>query len=263
MLGALCGDIVGSAYEWNSTKNGDFTMFAPGTCFTDDTVLTTAVASALLDGTDYGESIIRHAERYPDAGYGNMFQRWVKKGDMVPYGSFGNGSAMRVSPVGWAFETLEQTLIEARKTAEVTHDHPEGIKGAMAVAGTVYLARRGFSKHDITVWITEGFDYDLDRTVEDIRPHYDFDETCSGTVPEALVCFLDADSWEKAVRNAVSLGGDADTLGCITGAVGEAYWGHVPERVAEKAMALLDPVIRDVLCRFRLRYGFRRAARPR
>lgn len=255
MLGAISGDIIGSVFEATPIKEKDFPLFSQGSIFTDDTVMTLAVARAILTDKDYGAHMVDLGRRYPHAGYGGRFASWLASGGGEPYNSFGNGSAMRVSPLGWAFETLEQTLEEAERSAVVTHNHPEGIKGAQSVAGAIYLARHGIGKHEIMDWISETFGYDLDRLVEDIRPGYSFDVTCQGSVPEAIVAFLDADDFEDAVRNAVSLGGDADTQACITGAIAEAFWGGVPSHIGEKAISILDPFLRDIYLEFRDRFN--------
>jgi ADP-ribosylglycohydrolase len=211
MIGAIAGDIIGSVHEFHPIKTKTFSLFGNGNTFTDDTVLTVAVADAILTGWDYGVVIAEYAERYPKAGYGGSFRQWVRSWDRKPYGSFGNGSAMRVSPVGWAFDNVRDVLREARRSAEVTHNHPEGIKGAQATALAVFLARTGTSKAKIKAEIQKRFGYDLNRTLDQIRPDYEFDVTCQGSAPEAIIAFLESDSYEDAVRNAVSLGGDADT----------------------------------------------------
>jgi ADP-ribosylglycohydrolase len=179
----------------------------------------------------------------------------VANGGGKPYNSYGNGSAMRVSPVGWAFNSLERTMEEAEKSAAVTHDHPEGIKGAKAVAGAIYLARNGAAKSEIRIWVTDNFKYDLDRLVKEIRPGYTFDASCQRTVPEAVISFLEGEGYEDSIRNAVSLGGDSDTLACITGAIAEAYWGGVPKHIARKSLDRLDPRITEILEAFRIRFG--------
>lgn len=258
MLGAISGDIIGSVFEFDPIKETRFPLFSQGSVFTDDTVMTLAVARAILAGSDYGAHMVDLGRRYPHAGYGGMFASWLAGGGGRPYNSFGNGSAMRVAPVGWAFDTLEQTLEEAERSASVTHDHPEGIKGARSVAGAIYLARNGASKHEILDWVSETFGYDLDRLVEDIRPRYSFDVTCQGSVPEAIVAFLDADDFEDAVRNAVSLGGDADTQACIAGAIAEAFWGEVPSHIAKKTISILDPALREIYLEFRDRFDLQK-----
>ena len=241
MMGAIAGDIVGSVYEHHPIKTKDFPLFQPGSRFTDDSVLTVAVANAILTGCPYRDAVLKWGRRYPDAGYGGTFIRWLQADDPAPYHSWGNGSAMRVGPVGWAFDTEDEVLRQAQMTAEITHDHPEGIKGAQATALAVYLARTGADKAMIRTRIESQFGYDLARTVESIRLAYEFDVSCQGTVPEALIAFLDAESYEDAVRNAVSLGGDADTLACIAGAVAEAFHGAVPDPIRTEVLARLTP----------------------
>jgi ADP-ribosylglycohydrolase len=250
MFGAIAGDIIGSAYEHNPIKTKTFDLFGNGSTFTDDTVLTIAVADAILTGRDYGTVLADYAERYPKAGYGSSFKQWVKSWDRKPYNSFGNGSAMRVSPIGWAFNTVREVLREAKRSAEVTHNHPEGIKGARATALAVFLARTGTSKAKIKTEIQKRFGYDLNRTLDQIRPTYTFDVTCQGSVPESIIAFLESESYEDAVRNAVSLGGDADTQACIAGAIAEAFYGGVPEEIAERAVNYLPADLKKVVASF-------------
>lgn len=239
MIGAIAGDIIGSVYEFGRTKSKEFPLFSPGSAFTDDSVLTVAVAQAIMTDGDYRESVLEFGRRYPNAGYGGFFMRWLSSPNPRPYNSWGNGSAMRASPVGFAFESVEDVLREAKRSAEITHDHPEGIKGAQAAALAVFLARTEWDKDLIRTEITSRFGYDLDRTVGDIRPTYGFDESCQRTVPEAIVAFLDSASYEDAIRNAISLGGDSDTLACITGGIAEAYYGPIPAVIMEQVKAIL------------------------
>ncbi len=246
MIGAIAGDIIGSVYEHRPIKTKDFPLFDARCKFTDDTVLTVAVADAILSKTAYAHSIRRIGRRYPGAGYGGFFIRWLYSDDESPYNSWGNGSAMRVSPVGFAFSTEEEVLRQARMTAEITHNHREGIKGAEATALAVFLARTGHDKETIKARIKAVFGYDLDRTVNGIRPSYSFDVSCQGTVPEAIIAFIDSESYEDAVRNAISLGGDSDTLACITGAIAEAFYGGVPEGIRAKVEELLTPDLWEV-----------------
>jgi len=250
LYGAVAGDIVGSAFERRPVKTTDFPLFSPASRWTDDTVLTVATAEVLLTGGDFEEAYRRWGRRYPDAGYGRGFRHWLLSRHPEPYQSFGNGSAMRVSPVGWTCGTLEETLELARSSALPTHDHPEGIKGAQAVAAAVFLARSGASKTEIRSEIETRFGYDLRRTLDEIRPVYAFDPTCQGSVPEALIAFLESDSFEDALRKAVSLGGDSDTQACIAGAVAEAFYGGVPAEVADRVRALLPAEMVRILDRF-------------
>lgn len=259
MLGAIAGDIIGSAHEFQQKKTMDFPLFAESSRFTDDTVLTVAVADCLLTGAPYVERFHEYTRDYPDRCYGLRFWRWVESGSREPYNSWGNGAAMRVSPVGLARPTLEEVLCEAKRSAEVAHDHPEGVRGAQATAAAVFLARQGESKARIRQFIQTKFAYDLNRTVEDIRPTYSFNESCQGTVPEAIIAFLDSSDYEETVRLAISLGGDADTLACIAGGIAEPFYGGVPKDIAELAMARLDDRLRDVVLRFSRRYGGRTA----
>jgi len=251
MIGAVVGDIIGSVHEFDAPKHADFPLFDDAARFTDDTVLTIAVADCILSGASYVDKFHEYARAYPDRIYGSRFVHWVETGSREPYNSWGNGSAMRVSPVGFAKPDLDAVLAEAKRSAEVTHNHPEGIKGAQATAAAIHLALSGKSKDQIRESIESLFGYDLSRSVEEIRPTYDFNESCQGTVPEAMVAFLDSDSYESAVRLAISLGGDADTLACITGGIAEAYYGGVPAEIAERGLAKLDERLHDVVVRFR------------
>jgi ADP-ribosylglycohydrolase len=259
MIGAIAGDIIGSAYEHRPIKRKDFPLFSPGSTFTDDSVLTIAVAKAILTGTPYRDALLELGRKYPGAGYGGAFFHWLFTPDPRPYNSWGNGSAMRVSPVGFAFDTVEEVLAEARKTAEVTHNHPEGIKGAQATALAVFLARTGKGKEEIRKEIQSRFGYDLGRTVGRIRPAYSFDVSCHGTVPEAIISFLDSDSYEDAVRNAVSLGGDSDTLACITGGIAQAFYGEVPPHIVQQVRDVLDQELWEITEAFCRKFGIRLA----
>jgi ADP-ribosylglycohydrolase len=250
MRGAIAGDVIGSLYEWDRIKTTDFPLFRPESHWTDDSVLTVAVAEVLLGGGDYSATIRKWGLRYPHAGYGGMFRRWLASGRDRPYNSFGNGSAMRVSAVGWLRHSVEEVLAEAARSAEVTHNHPEGIKGAQAVALAILRARTGATREEMRLELVARFGYDLDRRMEEVRPDSQFDETCQGSVPEALIAFFEADSWEAAVRNAVSLGGDADTQACIAGAVAEAYYGGVPGEIWAEVEKRLPPDMVKVVRRF-------------
>lgn len=254
MLGAIAGDIIGSVYEFNNTKLYDFELFSHQSRFTDDTVLTVAVADCLLNGKDYASTIWEYGNRYPDRGYGARFFEWLGSDDRKPYNSFGNGSAMRVTPVGFACDTLDEVLVEARRSAEVTHNHPEGIKGAQAVAAAIFLARRGRDKPYIREYITDAFGYNLTRTIEEIWPNYGFDETCQGSVPQAITAFLESKGYEDAVRQAVSLGGDSDTIACIAGGIAQAHYGCVPVAIAVEVRQRLDPPLLSILDEFNVRF---------
>ena len=246
MIGALTGDIVGSIYEFNNIKTTAFPLFQESCCFTDDTVLTVALADALLGGKSYEVIMRDYYLRYPDAGYGGTFRSWARREIDGPYHSWGNGSAMRTSPVGWAFNSLEEVLIKAEEYAAITHDHPEGIKGAQAAAAAIFLGRTGASKDDIRRYASTTFGYDLSRSCDQIRPGYRFDVSCQGTLPPAITAFLESTDFESALRLAVSLGGDSDTLACITGGIAEAFYGGVPRPVFRQTMDFLDKQLRSV-----------------
>jgi len=255
MLGAIAGDVIGSVYERHPIKSTDFPLLQPRSRFTDDTVLTVAVAHAILEEEPYSEALRRYGRAYPHAGYGGAFEAWLFAPEAPPYGSYGNGAAMRVSPVGYAFGDVRTVLAEARRSAEPSHNHPEGIKGAQTTALAVYLARTGHDKDAIRCEIAARFGYDLERTVDGIRPSYSFDVTCQGTVPEAIIAFLDSRDYEDAVRLAVSLGGDSDTLACIAGGIAQAYYGGVPEAITREVRARLPDEFLDVIDRFTASYG--------
>jgi ADP-ribosylglycohydrolase len=249
MIGAIAGDIIGSVYEWNNIKTKQFDLFSPDCFFTDDTVLTVALAESILTGTDYVSLMKAYYRRYPGAGYGGYFHHWAQAQASEPYNSWGNGAAMRISPVAFAFNTLDEVLVRAAEYTAVTHNHPEGIKGAQATAAAIFLARTGSQKADIKRYTAKTFGYDLSPSVDDIRTHYRFDESCQGTVPQAIVCFLESTSFEDAIRNAISLGGDSDTLACITGGIAQAHYG-VPLSIVDRAMSILDEELRGVTARF-------------
>jgi len=255
MLGAIAGDVIGSVYEARPAKTTDFALFPQGSRFTDDTVLTIATAEALLGDGDYAGAYRRYGRAFPAAGYGASFYRWLFSADAGPYESWGNGAAMRVSPLGFALDSVEDVLAEAARSAAVTHNHPEGVKGAQATALAIFLARTGVDKAGIRSEIQHRFAYDLTRSLDAIRPGYRFDVSCQGSVPESLIAFLEASDFAGAVRNAVSLGGDADTMACIAGGVAEAFYGAVPEQIAEKVRSRLPDAFLNVLDRFANRYG--------
>ncbi len=254
MLGAIAGDIIGSIYESNNIKTKEFPLFDPRCHFTDDTVLTVALADAILNEGVYSTLMKSYVHRYPNAGYGASFYWWALSTGDQPYHSYGNGAAMRISPVGWAFDRLEEVLEKARQFTEVTHNHPEGIKGAQAIAAAIFLARTGRSKEEIRSYIETTFHYDLSRTLDEIRPRYVFDASCQGTVPQAIRAFLESRDFEDAIRNAISIGGDSDTLACIAGGIAEAFYGGVPRLISEKVWKILDEDLRDVILKFRNKY---------
>lgn len=255
MIGAIAGDIIGSIYEGQFVGRTNFPLFAPGCRFTDDSVLTCAVAEHLLDGTDLVRLFKDHFRAYPHAGYGGSFIRWAGSDRVAAYNSFGNGSAMRVSPVAHAFNDLDEVLEHARRTAAVTHDHPEGTKGAQAIAAAIFLARTGHDKGAIASYVTRTFGYNLDRTVEELCALGEFDVTCQKTVPQAITAFLGSDDFESAVRNAIAIGGDSDTLACMAGGIAEAYYGGVPASIVERTHALLDERLGSVARRFIATFG--------
>lgn len=251
MLGAIAGDIIGSWYEFHAIKTKEFELFPPKSKFTDDTTLSMAIAKSILEDEPYLNNVVDFGLRYFDVGYGGFFKKWLKGEEHEPYNSWGNGSAMRVSPIAWAFDNEEQVLKEARKSAEITHNHPEGIKGAEATALAIFMARMGKTKEEIRERITEDFEYDLSRTVDEIRPNYKFEVSCQKSVPESIICFLDADSFEDCIRNCVSLGGDADTMAAIAGAIAEAYYGGVPKEIEDKINAYLPDEFIEIMHRFK------------
>lgn len=255
MLGAIAGDIIGSVHERLGTKTKDFPLFVPGSRFTDDTVLTIAVADHLLHGGDLVDTFHDYFHAYPHAGYGGTFIQWALVRSRAPYQSWGNGSAMRVSPVGFACSTIQDVLAQAKASAEVTHDHPEGTKGAQATAAAIFLARTGHDKEDIRDFVMSEFDYDLSARLDDLRGAYRFDVSCQGSVPQSILAFLESTDYEDAVRNAISLGGDADTMACVAGGIAEAYYGGVPDAIRRRALETLDDRLRGVVEAFAARFG--------
>ena len=261
LLGAIAGDVIGSVYEFVPVKSTDFQLFHGnsesrlGSTFTDDSVMTVAVADWLLHGGSLTNIMQYYGKEYPNAGYGGMFYHWLFDKNPQPYNSFGNGSGMRVSPVGWAFDTLEETLDAAEESAAVTHNHPEGIKGAQAIASCIYLARTGKNKEEIKEYVSERFSYDLSRTCDDIRPGYSFNETCQGSVSESIICFLESTDYESAIRLAVSLGGDADTMGSMAGGIAEAYYGEIPELIRAMTLKRIPSDFIEILYAFGEKYN--------
>lgn len=284
MIGACAGDIIGSIYEGRPFKSTEFPLFGSGVRYTDDSVLTIATAAVLLGDFDtsggaaigtaggsiplnlrsretYARAYKQYGRYYTGRGYGGNFAGWLRSDTLVAYGSFGNGSAMRVSPVGFAFDTEEEVLAEAEASSAATHDHTEGINGAQAIALAVFLARRDAdeksksdTKEKIRREIERRFGYDLSRSIDEIRPSYRFNPTCQGSVPESIISFLESDSWEDAVRNAISLGGDADTMADMAGAIAEAYYGGVPKTVRKQVENILDPQIWKIVKKFYRRF---------
>mgnify|MGYP003606855958 FL=1 len=263
MLGAILGDIVGSIYEFNNIKTKHFELLNKRSTFTDDSILTIAVADWLLEGALSKERLIftlkQYVRKYPNpmGGYGSRFQQWAFSDENEPYNSWGNGSAMRVAAVGWAFDTLKETESIAKLTAEITHNHPEGIKGAQATAAAIFMARTLSTKQEIKEYIERKYGYNLSRSCDEIRPTYRFNESCAGTVPEAIIAFLDSSDFESAIRLAVSLGGDTDTLTCITGGIAEAFYA-IPVWMKEKTLEYLPGNLKAVVDRFQKTIGYRK-----
>lgn len=264
MLGAIIGDAAGSVYEFDNIKTTDFPFFINRSAYTDDSVMSVAVADWLLHDSSHKQSTleetmvrIAHDFPCPMGGYGGFFYHWLFSGrERKPYNSWGNGSAMRVSAVGWAFDTLDETLRVAELSASITHNHIEGIKGAQATAAAIFLARNGKTKSEIKAYIEEQFGYDLHRTCDEIRPHYQFEESCQRTVPEAIVAFLDSSDFEIAIRLAVSLGGDSDTLACITGGIAEAFYKKIPEEIVLQMWQRLPKYFQQILKDMQIRFGY-------
>lgn len=254
MIGAIAGDIIGSVYEGHNIKSIDFQLFDPNCRFTDDTVLTVAIADAILTGSNYAEKLREYFRLYPNRGYGPGFRKWAASGIDQPYFSTGNGSAMRVSPVGFAFDTLEKVLEEAKKSAEVTHNTEEAIFGAQAIASSIFMARKGKIKGEIKQYIEETFGYDLNGSIERLREDYHFDATCKGSVPQAVIAFLESESYEDTVRKAISIGGDSDTIACMAGGIAQAFYGGVPAKIIEKVKSILDQRLNRVVTDFITRY---------
>lgn len=278
MLGAIIGDTVGSVYEFHNIKTMNFPLFSPESNYTDDSIMTMAVADWLLKDPTHGmdaleASFISFARKYPCpmGGYGGGFNRWLffpeelgdyesgdfKPGTRHPYNSWGNGSAMRASANGWMFDTLEETERVAGLSAAITHNHPEGIKGAQSTAAAIFMARNGSSKEEIRCYITEKYGYNLNRTCDEIRPVYGWDGSCQGTVPEAMVAFFDSTDFESAIRLAVSLGGDSDTLACITGGIAEAFYKEIPDDIALTEWNLLPEDFKEILKEIEAKSSYR------
>ncbi|GMO42967.1 MAG: ADP-ribosylglycohydrolase family protein [Treponemataceae bacterium] len=257
MYGALAGDICGSIYEWHNRKTEtpeEIDLFDSRCHFTDDSVLTAGVADALLSGGDYKAGILNWARKYPRSGFGGSFKKWFRDENPQPYNSLGNGSAMRANPVGWAFDTLEETLDEAKKSAEVTHNHPEGIKGAQATAAAIFLARNGTTKAEIKEYVEKEFAYDLSADLGELRKTYRFDVICRGTVPPAIMAFLASNDFAHALQTAISLGGDTDTLACITGSIAEAFYKEIPAKLVGFIEGKIPHDMKRVIKRFHEKY---------
>lgn len=255
MIGAIAGDVIGSVFEWRNVKTTEFPLFCDSSKFTDDTVMTVAVADHILNGIGYIDAFKSWGIKYPWSGYGLNFSRWLFSEDSKPYNSWGNGSAMRVSPVGFAFKSLEEVLEEARRSAEVTHNHPEGIKGAQATASAIFLARQGESKKRIKKYVEKNFAYNLRRTLSDIIPTYSFDESCQGSVPEAIIAFLESEDFEDTIRKAISIGGDSDTIACIAGGISQAYYRDIPSNILVGVKERLTPDLLLIVEQFNSKFG--------
>lgn len=253
IIGAIAGDIIGSIYEFHPIKTKEFSLFSKKSTFTDDTIMTLAVAKWLLNDRDSKEELVKQLQyfgnSYPYGGYGRMFHNWLHTENPKPYGSWGNGSAMRVSPVAWVGDSLEEVQKLAKASSVVTHDHPEGVKGALAIADAVYLARLGSSKEEIKDHVQIRYGYNLERTLDEIRPYYKFDVSCQGCVGESIICFLEGEDYEDTIRNCISLGGDADTMAAIAGGIASAYW-EVPNEICNNAIQRLDNQLLEVLNEF-------------
>jgi ADP-ribosylglycohydrolase len=257
ILGAIAGDVIGSVFEFNNVKTTDFDLFTHGSCPTDDSILTFATMDSILNNIDFAQAYQKYGRKYPDpaGGYGERFFQWIYEEPPKPYNSWGNGSAMRISPVGWAYESLEEVLFHAKRSAEVTHNHPEGIKGAQAAASAIFLARTGKNKDEIKRYITAAYNYDLERKIDDIRPEYEFEVSCQRSVPEAIIAFLESTDYESAVRLAVSLGGDSDTIACITGGIAEAYYKTIPDYIIKNVLRVIPNELLAILKAFSLKYA--------
>jgi ADP-ribosylglycohydrolase len=250
IIGAIAGDVIGSVYEWQNVKTTDFKLFSKRSKFTDDSVLTVAVADSILNKKDFAETIWKYGRKYYDRGYGGNFRKWLNSHDKKPYGSYGNGSAMRVSAAGFAANSLNEALETAKQSAEVTHNHQEGIKGAQATAAAIFMAKNGKSKQEIKEYVSKSFAYDLNFTLDEIRPGYTFDVSCQGSVPQAIVAFLESKDYENAIRLAISIGGDSDTIACITGGIAAAFYKEISENILETVSGLLPDGFIKILNRF-------------
>ncbi len=250
IIGAIAGDILGSSYQCKNPKTTSFKLLQPDATYTDDTVLTIAIADSLINKKKFAPTLAEYGKKYPDRGYGKNFSQWIHTQSLLPYNSYGNGSAMRVSPIGFMYNNLEKVIKTAKQSAEITHDHVEGIKGAQAIAAAVFLARIGKSKHDIKNFIIHTFIYDLDFTIEGIRSTYSFQDSCQNTVPQAIVAFLESNDYESAIRLAISLGGDSDTLACMTGGIAAAFYKEIPTNIIEFVNTKLPSEFIDIINKF-------------
>ena len=255
MIGAIAGDIIGSVFEGNNIKTTDFPLFSKDSRYTDDTVLTIALADSILNDTNYIDKLKEYTRRYPNAGYGRGFKKWAFSEDRNPYNSNRNGAAMRVSPVGFAYNNLDEVLEKAKESAEVTHNHPEGIKGAQATASSIFWARNGSTKEEIKSSIEDKFEYKFNFTLDEIRPNYSWDVSAEGSVPQAIEAFLESESYEHSIRLAISIGGDSDTIACINGGIAQAFYGGVPEEIKREIPKYLDDNLNEVVRNFCTQYN--------
>lgn len=255
MIGAIIGDIVGSRFEKYNIKSKSFDLFTKSSRFTDDTVLTVAIANALVTGSDFEENVRKFGRKYPLAGYGGTFKKWLLGVVKGPYNSWGNGSAMRVSPIGFAFTDEKDVWEIARQSAAITHNHPEGIKGAQAIAIAIFLAKSGRSKEEIKNHIESNFHYNLSRKIDEIREHYAFDVSCQGSVPESIIAFLESNDYEDAIRTAISIGGDSDTIACMAGGIAQAFYKKIPDDLIQRAREKLPIHFLHIIDQFAEEYG--------
>jgi ADP-ribosylglycohydrolase len=254
IIGAIAGDVLGSIYEWNNIKTTEFDLFNDNCKFTDDSVLTISITNSLLNNIPYKDSVLKYALNYPNKGYGGMFKEWIYNIDRKPYNSYGNGSAMRVSSIGFYYNTLHEVLEQAKQSAIITHNHIEGIKGAQAIASCIFLARTGSSKEEIKEYIERTFDYNLNQTIEEIRPTYIFNETCQGSVPQSIICFLESNDYESAIRLGIILGGDVDTICCMCGGIAIAYYKEIPKNIYDFVWNKLPDEFKEIITEFDYKY---------
>jgi len=255
LIGAIAGDVIGSVYEMNNIKSTEFDLFTDDCMFTDDTVMTIALADCILNNKQLASTFQEYGRKYSDAGFGGRFIDWIFLKNPKPYNSWGNGSAMRVSPIGFAFNSEEEILKQAKISADVTHNHIEGEKGAQATAMAVFLARNGKTKTEIKNYITNKFNYDLSKSIDEIRPDYKFDVSCQGSVPQAITAFLESIDYENAIRLAISIGGDSDTIACIAGGIAQAFYKEIPQTVVDRTMTFLPDEFIKIIYDFDKRYN--------
>lgn len=274
MIGAIIGDVIGSVYENENVKTTDFPLFSRFSRFTDDTILTVAIADAILNRETasikyfqkrnnrrmYALKLKEYGRRFPGAGYGQMFSDWLSSDSLNGYGSYGNGSAMRVSPIGYAFDALDEVLLEAKLSAEATHNHPAAVKGAQAIASAIFLARTGKDKSFIKSFIEQNFRYKLSALLDDIRTSYTFDSSCAGSVPQSIIAFLESENFEDAIRKSISIGGDSDTIACMTGGIAQAFYKEIPDFILGRVGIILDFGLQQIVSAFNTKYKGTRSA---